>query len=200
MTVTWTPAADFTDIRYELSGDGIELERSLRDAGLHISPTGRPLLRQYLIESAPRARARITNRTGWHDAGADGAVFVLPTCAIGTGDEWIYESESPASATFGMRGTLKGWQDEVAVLSHGNSRLLFAVSVSFAAPLLYLVGMDGGGFHFRGDSSGGKTTALRAAASVCGGRDYLQTWRNTDNALESVALSHCDAPLLSPRK
>ena len=47
-----------------LSGDGIELERSLRDAGLHISPTGRPLLRQYLIEAAPKARARITNRTG----------------------------------------------------------------------------------------------------------------------------------------
>jgi len=179
-----------------LSGDGIELERALRDAGLHISPTGRPWLRQYLIEAAPKARARITNRTGWHDAGADGAVFVLPDQAIGTGDEWIYESESPSSATFGMRGTLKGWQDEVAAPCTGNSRLLFAVSVSFAAPLLYLVGADGGGFHLRSNSSDGKTTALRVAASVCGGRDYLQTWRNTDNALESVALSHCDAPLL----
>ena len=180
-----------------LSGDGIELERTLRDAGLHISPTGRPLLRQYLIEATPKARARVTNRTGWHDAGADGAVFVLPDQAIGgTGEQWIYENESPSSATFGARGTLKGWQDEVAALCRGNSRLLFSVSVSFAAPLLYLVGMDGGGFHFRGDSSGGKTTALRVAASVCGGRDYLQTWRNTDNALESVALAHCDAPLL----
>lgn len=179
-----------------LSGDGIELERSLRDAGLHISPTGRPLLRQYLIEAAPKARARITNRTGWHDAGADGAVFVLPDQAIGAGDEWIYESESPSSATFGMRGSLRGWQDEVAALCRGNSRLLFAVSVSFAAPLLYLVGADGGGFHLRSNSSDGKTTALRVAASVCGGRDYMQTWRNTDNALESVALSHCDAPLL----
>lgn len=179
-----------------LSGDGIELERTLRDAGLHISPTGRPLLRQYLIESAPKARARITNRTGWHEAGPEGAVFVLLDQAIGGGEQWIYESESPAAATFAMRGTLKGWQDEVAALCSGNSRLLFAVSVSFAAPLLYLVGMDGGGFHFRGDSSGGKTTAVRAASSVCGGRDYLQTWRNTDNALESVALAHCDAPLL----
>lgn len=179
-----------------LSGDGIELERTLRDAGLHISPTGRPLLRQYLIEAAPKARARITNRTGWHDAGADGAVFVLPDRAIGTGDEWIYESESPSSVTFATRGTLKGWQDEVAALCRGNSRLLFAVSVSFAAPLLYLVGMDGGGFHYRSNSSDGKTTAQRVAASVCGGRDYLGSWRATDNAVESTALAHCDAPWL----
>jgi uncharacterized protein (DUF927 family) len=34
------------------------------------------------------------------------------------------------------------------------------------------------------------------AASVCGGRDYLGSWRNTDNAVESVALAHCDAPWL----
>jgi uncharacterized protein (DUF927 family) len=178
-----------------LSGDGIELERTLRDAGLHISPTGRPLLRQYLIEAAPKARARITNRTGWHDAGADGAVFVLPDRAIGTGDEWIYESESPSSATFAIRGTLKGWQDEVAAPCSGNSRLAFSVSFSFAAALLYLVGMDGGGFHFVGISSGGKTTVLRIGASACGGREFLQAWRSTDNALESVALAHCDAAL-----
>lgn len=178
-----------------LSGDGIELERTLRDAGLHISPTGRPLLRQYLIEAAPKARARITNRTGWHDAGADGAVFVSPDRAIGTGDEWIYETESPASTTFALRGTLKGWQDEVAALCSGNSRLVFSVSFSFAAALLYLVGMDGGGFHFVGISSGGKTTVLRIGASVCGGREFLQAWRSTDNALESVALAHCDAAL-----
>jgi uncharacterized protein (DUF927 family) len=179
-----------------LSGDGIELERTLRDAGLHISPTGRPLLRQYLIESAPKARARVTNRTGWHDDNAGGSVFVMPDQAIGgNGEQWIYENESPSSATFGTRGTLKGWQDEVAALCCGNSRLLFAVSVSFAAPLLYLVGADGGGFHVRGDSSGGKTTLLRVMSSVCGGREFLQAWRSTDNALESVALAHCDAPL-----
>jgi len=179
-----------------LSGDGIELERTLRDTGLHISPTGRPLLRQYLIEAAPKARARVTNRTGWHDDHAGGSVFVLPDQAIGgAGEQWIYENESPSSATFGTRGTLKGWQDEVAALCRGNSRLLFAVSMSFAAPLLYLVGADGGGVHLRGDSSGGKTTLLRVMSSVCGGREFLQAWRSTDNALESVALAHCDAPL-----
>jgi uncharacterized protein (DUF927 family) len=180
-----------------LSGDGIELERTLRDAGLHVSPTGRPLLRQYLIEAAPKARARITNRTGWHNAGPENAVYVLPDTAIGGGgEEWIFDAETGAANTFRARGTLDGWQAEVAALCAGNSRLLFAVSTAFAAPLLYLTGAEGGGFHFRSNSSDGKTTALRVAASCCGGTDFMQRWRATDNGLEALALQHCDAPLL----
>ena len=71
-----------------LSGDGIELERMLRDAGLHIAPGGRQLLRQYLIEATPKARARVTNRTGWHDSG-DGDGFrccpIAPSVRAGNG-------------------------------------------------------------------------------------------------------------------
>jgi putative DNA primase/helicase len=46
-----------------------------------------------------------------------------------------------------------------------------------------------------GDSSCGKTTALRVAASVWGGREYLQRWRATDNGLEGMAAQHSDALL-----
>jgi len=164
---------------------------------LHIAPSGKALLRQYLIESAPKARARVTNRIGWHDAGPEGAVYVLPDTAIGTAAEaWLCEAEGGAASTFIQRGTLKGWQEEIAARCVGNSRLAFSVSVAFAAPLLYLTGGEGGGFHFRSSSSDGKTTALRVAASVCGGHDYMRRWRATDNAIEAIALQHCDAPLL----
>lgn len=181
-----------------LSGDGTELERIMRDEGLHIAPSGKALLRQYLIEAAPKARARVTNRIGWHDAGPEGAVYVLPdTPAIGrAGEEWLCESEGGAASTFAQRGTLKGWREEIAARCVGNSRLAFSVSVAFAAPLLYLTGGEGGGFHFRSSSSDGKTTALRVAASVCGGHDFMRRWRATDNAIEAIALQHCDAPLL----
>src|SRR5580700_8799526 len=37
-----------------------------------------------------------------------------------------------------------------------------------AAPLMGVVGIEGGGFHVHGCSSKGKTTALQVAASVCG--------------------------------
>lgn len=77
----------------------------------------------------------------------------------------------------------------------GNSRLTFAVSVAFASPLLHLIEMESGGFHYRGTTSSGKTSALAMAGSVCGSPEYLQRWRATDNGLEGIALSHCDAIL-----
>lgn len=177
-------------------GDGAEVAGLLLDRGLKIAPRARALLVEYLQTSRTSERARITSRTGWHDAGAEGKVFVLPDQAIGpAAGEWIFESEGPATS-FALRGTLKGWQQEVAALCRGNSRLLFAVSTAFAAPLLDLIGAEGGGFHFRSNSSDGKTTALRVAASVCGGPDFMQRWRATDNGLEAMAMQHCDAPLL----
>jgi putative DNA primase/helicase len=56
--------------------------------------------------------------------------------------------------------------------------------------------MESGGFHFRGDSSSGKTTALKVAASVYGGASFLQRWRTTDNALEAIAAQHSDCLLI----
>lgn len=178
-------------------GDGAEVAGLLLDQGLQIAPRGKPALVEYLQTASPKARARVTNRTGWHDAGPDGAVFVLPDAAIGSNaGQWIYESEGGGASTFAMRGNLREWQSEVASLCSGNSRLLFAVSVCFASPLLYLLGSESGGFHFRSNSGDGKTTALRVAASVCGGADFMQRWRATSNGLEALASAHCDAPLL----
>src|SRR6202000_667134 len=57
-------------------------------------------------------------------------------------------------------------------------------------------GQDSGGLHLMGNSTVGKTTALRAAASVFGGRDYMRSWRATSNAMESTAAQHSDALLI----
>lgn len=178
-------------------GDGAEVAGLLLDQGLRIAPRGRPALVEFLQTASPKGRARVTQRTGWHDAGPEGAAFVLPSGAIGpNAGAWIYESEGGAPSTFALRDNLKYWRAEVASLCSGNTRLLFAVSVCFAAPMLYLIGGESGGFHFRSNSSDGKTTALRVAASVCGGADFMQRWRATSNGLEALASAHCDAPLL----
>ncbi len=58
--------------------------------------------------------------------------------------------------------------------------------------------MPGGGWHWRGASSVGKTTMLRAAGSVWGGgglNGFVRSWRVTANALESVAAVHTDTLL-----
>lgn len=179
-----------------LSGDGTELERTLRGAGLSVSASGRPLLRQYLIEAKPEQRARVTDRTGWHDTHDGGAVFVVPSGAHGDGgEEWIFQSDAPAVVSNKQRGDLAGWRDEVAARCVGNTRLVFSISMAFASPLLHIAGAESGGFHLRSGSSDGKTTCLRVGASVCGGSDYMQRWRATDNGLEGLAMQHCDAPL-----
>jgi len=173
-------------------GDGLEVAAILLDHGLTIAHRARPLLIEYLQTRPADKRARITRRTGWH-----GDVYVMPERAFGDNtEEWIFESDSPNPSTYAERGTLEEWRGSVAALCLGNSRLLFAVSVAFAAPLIHLAGAESGGFHFRSNSSDGKTTALRVAASVCGGHDFMQRWRATDNGLEGLAMQHCDAPML----
>lgn len=178
------------------NGEGLDASGLLLDRGLRIAPKGRPLLLEYLQTARPKNRARHTTRTGWHDADEKSA-FVLPDRAFGQGgEEWIFEGESPGGNTYRSKGTLPLWRDEVARRCAGNSRLVLAVSIAFASPLLYLAGAESGGFHLRSNSSDGKTTALHVAGSVCGGHDYMQRWRATSNGLEALAMQHCDAPLL----
>lgn len=108
----------------------------------------------------------------------------------------IFQSDGMADDPYRVGGDLAGWQEGLARYAVGNSRLAFAMSAAFAGPLLYPAEAESGGFHFRGGSSIGKTTALQVAGSVWGGRDFPRTWRATSNGLESVALMHCDTLLL----
>jgi putative DNA primase/helicase len=184
-----------------LAGDGNEIRSVLLSMGLDIAPgaAARALLTRYIQGRKPAMPyARTTDRTGWHKADSGGAVYVMPKQTIcGTGSERvIYQSDSAMENTFRSAGTLDLWRSKVAALCVGNSRLAFSVSCAFAGVLLRWVGGESGGFHFRGDGSGGKSTAQKVAASVFGGESFKQSWRATDNALESIAAQHCDALLI----
>ena len=177
-----------------LSADGGEYRAALLNMGLRISttPRARNLLTQYIQTRAPEEFASCTDRIGWH-----GAAFVLPRETIGDEAERIvFQSDNAVENTFKFKGTPEQWRDRVGALCVGNSRMVFAVACAFAGPLLRPMGMESGGFHYRGDSSSGKTTALKLAASVNGGASYLQRWRATDNALEAIAAQHSDCLLI----
>lgn len=176
-----------------LKGDGAEYRGVLLSMGLQVSTAqkARNLLTQYIQTAKVDVRARCVERTGWH-----GNVFITPERTIGQADErLLFQSATTAPNTFKTKGELIDWRANVSMCCMGNSRLVFAISAAFAAPLLDITGMESGGFHYRGDSSTGKTTALRVAASVWGGADYLQRWRATDNGLEALAAQHSDCLL-----
>jgi putative DNA primase/helicase len=162
-----------------LSGDGNEYRQRLLEQGLSIWS----------------GREAVT-RLGWHEY-----AFVLPGLADqgDGGERIIYQNASPVPHAFYERGTLADWQREVSARCVGNSRLILAISTAFAAPLLHLTNDESGGFHIVGDSSVGKTTALRVGGSVWGGSSeplgFLRTWRATANALEGIAALHCDCLL-----
>ncbi len=177
-----------------LSADGGEYRAALLNMGLRIAttPRARNLLTTYLQSRDPEEFASCTDKIGWH-----GRAFVLPKETIGDcAERIVFQSDSAVENTFRSKGASEQWRERVGALCEGNSRLVFAVACAFAGPLLRPAGMESGGFHYRGDSSSGKTTALKLAASVYGGASYLQRWRATDNAIESIAAQHSDATLI----
>ncbi|MDG4591288.1 MAG: DUF927 domain-containing protein [Defluviicoccus sp.] len=174
-----------------LAGSGEELRGALLRGGVEITshPHERRRLADYIAWSRPAITARAVTRTGWH-----GSAFVYPHRTEGDteAEPILYQAAHVEGLRLGTAGTLEGWRAKVAMPAAGNSRVVLALSASFAAPCLGLLGAEGGGLHLRGESSTGKSTALSVAASAWGPPDYLRTWRATDNALEGIAAQHSD--------
>ncbi len=178
-----------------LQSDGADVRRELARRGLAIAQnrTARELLAGYLQSWPTEDRARCVDRVGWL-----GSLFVTPAGVVGEGEERVvFQNVHAVEAASSVAGAVGTWRDSVATLCAGNSRLVFAVSAAFAPTLLGIVGDDSGGFHLRGPSSSGKSTALRVAASVWGAPDaYARTWRATTNGLEGVGAAHNDGLLV----
>ena len=137
---------------------------------------------------------------GWHELADGSAFFVLPDQTFGApaGEEIVYQPQWNERPLYRLKGTLEGWQDNVARYAVGNSRLAFALASGFAGPLLYLMSEEGGGVHFYGLSSMGKTRLLKARASIWTGGGItggIGTWRGTDNGTEGKAWAHNDTSM-----
>ena len=183
--------------RSTLAGDGSEARRILMDGGFFIAPsqTARGLFNSFLLQVKSPNRARATQRVGWHSNS-----FVMPDDCFGADerDTLLLQSVTAHEHSFRQNGTLESWQQNVARYAVGNSRLVLAISAAFAGPLVGPCSAEGGGLHFKGASSTGKSTALHVAGSVWGGGDangYVRSWRATANGLEGVALGHSDTLL-----
>ncbi len=174
-----------------LRGSGEELRGELLAMGVHLDPNGNRLLAEYLSSQLPKARVLCALQTGWH-----GDSFVLPDRVFGPrAGEVIFQSGDRGSDEFTVAGSLEGWQQEIARLAVGNPYLILNLSAAFAGPLLGRCCAEGGGLHFAGDSSLGKSTAIEAACSVWGGPNFKRSWRATANGMEGAAALFTDCLL-----
>lgn len=189
--------------RVLFAGEGAELRARLADGGLSLGAgqAQRQALAEYFNIVSVTKRARSVARIGWHEIGGR-PIFVLPGSTFGTiGERVVLQTESREPSLFNVAGTIADWRENIGELCVANSRLAFAASCAFAAPLLGVLGEDGGGFNLRGASRSGKSTALRVAASICGGtpsagaNGFIRQWRATGNGLEGVACAHSDSLL-----
>ena len=151
-----------------------------------------------------QTKRMITNvsKVGWFNKGdvkattEDEYCFVLPDVTIGAEDGIVVlQTLDFVRNAYQTGGSFEKWQ-EMAALCAGNSRLSFFLCAGFAGALLKPAGMEGGGFSIEGDSSCGKSTCLKVAASAWNECEKLRTWRTTSNGLEAVATMFNDGVLV----
>lgn len=178
-----------------LAGKGELLHSTLLNMGLSLSTSykAKNLLSEFINKSKGQKIAVCVDRVGWFDG-----CYVLPDRTIGDtkGKEVLLQTAHPDSLGFSQNGTIEQWREGVARFAVNNSRLAFAISASFTALFISQLGIEGGGFHFRGESSQGKTIALYVAGSVWGDHGRKKMWRATTNGLEQTAFLHNDGLLL----
>lgn len=179
-----------------LAGDGREMREILADEGFVVPQqlSGRRALGEYIAYAQDCPIIKVADRPGWH-----GESFALPDGVLS-----VASCETPVVMDMGDRphflgvsGTPEGWR-ELATLAAQSSRATFAICVALAAPLLRVLGLEGGGFHLFGDSTRGKTTMLVISGSVWGGggKDgFVRSWRTTDNGAEGLCVEHNDLVL-----
>lgn len=176
-----------------LAGKGDEVMKVLMSRGLVIEHHQRRQIVPYLSSHhSPDIVIATTTKPGWHVSGA----FVLPSRVIG-GDNVRFQDSGRAANIFTSKGTLSGWQTEVAPRCLGNPVLILSVCCSLAGPLLFKVGVNGGGVHLVGDSSSGKSLAQLLAASPWGNPgNFAASWDVSKGGVEIEAASRNDTILI----
>jgi putative DNA primase/helicase len=168
----------------------------MAEQGLRINKGQQGNLARYILGSTADDRVTLVNRIGWHEIG-DRSVFVTPSQVIGAPPgRVLYEVGNRRQEEYSARGLLADWQQGVSAPAQAHALAALAISAAFAGPLLHLAGLESGGIHLFGNSSTGKTTLLKLAASIWGDSGLVRSWRATANGLEGVANRTSDVVLI----
>lgn len=183
----------------DLGAGSNAVRRLLLDRGFQSeerSPNKLGSLAEYLLKmKAPRKQ--LVRKTGWTQTNEGRYYFVRPDKVIGDGDnqEIVYQQNSEEPTAIIRNGNLKDWQERISKYAPCSSRIVFAMSAEFSAPLLELAsGLGNQLFHFVGTSSCGKSTALEIASSIEGDlkNGKLPNWDTRKGGLENSCLDAND--------
>jgi Domain of unknown function (DUF927) len=164
--------------------------------GLKIGKGQQAALAKYILSVDATDRLTLVYRTGWHTV-RESAVFALPGEIIGDVDgRVVYLGAEERRSDYAAKGSLADWRLSVSLPAAAHALPTFAISAAFAGPLLQPAAQESGGIHIFGNSSTGKTTLLKLAASVWGGSGLVHSWRATANGLEGVADRTSDIVLI----
>lgn len=183
----------------DLGAGSNAVRRLLLDRGFQSeerSPNKLGSLAEYLLKmNAPRKQ--LVRKTGWTQTSEGRYYFVRPDKVIGDEDnqEIVYQPNSEEPTPIIKHGTFKDWQERLSKYAPYSSRIVFAMSAEFSAPLLRLTsGLGNQLFHFVGTSSCGKSTALEIASSIEGDlkEGKLPNWDTRKGGLENSCLDAND--------
>lgn len=172
----------------------------LHNAGLWIntSQQAKLALNRYFSEMCKRRFPKIllVPQPGW-----SGGVYVSRDRTFGhfLSGEFDSVELAPTYASaqrLSEEGTLEEWRATVAKLCAGNPLLVFAICVSLAGVILRPTRQEGGGFHFYGSSSTGKSTALKIANGLWTSVADLLSWSGTTNGINANAAACNDRTLI----
>jgi putative DNA primase/helicase len=165
-----------------LGGSLDVLKSELLSRGVLLDFDNLKLLPRYFHHFIPKETLEVATQTGWHKG-----AYILPESCIGS-DNFFYQSENiHTDVPYRQSGLVTDWQNQIGRYCVGNPLLMLSVCCAFTGALLKPSNQQGGGFHFVGESSKGKSTGLEVACSVHGDGTYKRTWKATGNGMEATA-------------
>lgn len=175
-----------------LKSSGEELLGELLSQGITFSRKKRSTIIDYIMTEQPIKKITAASKVGWHED-----IFVLPNKIIGKSDSVVFQSEGVSENDFVSSGTVDDWNHHIGRLCIGNIPLIVSVCTALAGALLKRVHRkQGGGIHWVGDSSIGKSTVIEVAASVWGSPEFVRSWSVTANGFEGIAATRNDTCLI----
>lgn len=145
-----------------------------------------------LANEAVLTPRRIATRCGWY-----GAIFMSHR-GIGTTDLAAGGELLDVAGALTPRGSFDAHLEALREAWSASPVLRLLICAALAVPMLERLGAPNFAVHLCGDSSRGKTTMLRVAASIYGdphAGSWVGSWNTTANAAEWRARTLCDMPL-----